>query len=31
VPPAWFDDDRMVVTLLDVLNVRAEEIKKRRG
>lgn len=30
VPPDWYGDDFMTVTLLDVLQKRADEMKRRR-
>lgn len=30
VPPDWFEDDRQLLTLIDVLNINAERMKRKR-
>jgi hypothetical protein len=30
VPPDWYYDDRMIVTLIDVMQVQAERAKRKR-
>jgi hypothetical protein len=30
IPPAWFTDDVMLATLLDVMDANAERIKRKR-
>lgn len=30
IPPAWYEDDRLLVTLMHVLKIRSERAQKRR-
>ena len=30
IPPDWYDDDRYLITIVDVLNRNAERMKRRK-